>query len=68
LGPKRGGIGKADVGDQQRFPARPVRAGGRVSPLPVARERDLSVAAGGDGARASLGDALRGTHTRPPPP
>jgi CubicO group peptidase (beta-lactamase class C family) len=55
---------EADVGDQHRFPARRVPAGGRVSPLPVARERDLSVAAGGHAARASLDAVLRGTHTR----
>jgi CubicO group peptidase (beta-lactamase class C family) len=49
---------QADVGDQRRFPARPIPAGDRPSSLPTGPQRDLSVAGG------PLDDMLRGTDTR----
>jgi hypothetical protein len=39
---------QADVGDQARFSARPIRGSGRTSALPVARERDRSTRAAAD--------------------
>lgn len=53
--------GEADVGDQERFPARTIEAGGDPSPLPVGREPALAVA--GEGGAVALDDALRETDT-----
>jgi CubicO group peptidase (beta-lactamase class C family) len=47
------------VGDQYRFPARPIRAGARASPLPAGVEANLAVS--GEGKR--LDEFLRETDT-----
>jgi CubicO group peptidase (beta-lactamase class C family) len=53
---------EADVGDQDRFPARSIQAGHRASSLPAGRQRDLAVT--GKGHRAPLDEVLRATGTR----
>jgi CubicO group peptidase (beta-lactamase class C family) len=53
---------EADVGDRDRFPARPIHAGKRASSLPVGRERELRVTRGG--RSALLDEVLRTTETR----
>jgi CubicO group peptidase (beta-lactamase class C family) len=56
---------EADVGDQHRFPSRPIGAGGRASVLPAGPKVDLRVAAPDrDNGTARLDDVLRGTDTR----
>jgi CubicO group peptidase (beta-lactamase class C family) len=56
---------EADVGDQHRFPSRPIPAGGHASLLPAEPEVDLRVSApGGDNGTARLDDVLHGTDTR----
>jgi CubicO group peptidase (beta-lactamase class C family) len=50
---------EADIGDQQRFPSRPIPAGGHPSALPTGPKVDLR----GD-STARLDDVLRGTDTR----
>lgn len=56
---------EADIGDQQRFPSRPIPAGGHASALPAAPKADLRVPApGGDNRTARMDDFLRDTDTR----
>jgi CubicO group peptidase (beta-lactamase class C family) len=56
---------EADVGDQHRFPSRPIPAGGHASALPAGPQVDLRVSApGGDNGTARLDDVLHGTDTR----
>jgi CubicO group peptidase (beta-lactamase class C family) len=50
---------ESDVGDQHRFPARPIPAGARTSPLRAGVEADLVVSAEGKG----LDELLRETDT-----
>jgi CubicO group peptidase (beta-lactamase class C family) len=50
---------EADIGDQQRFPSRPIPAGGHASVLRTGPRADLR----GNG-RARLDDVLHGTDTR----
>jgi CubicO group peptidase (beta-lactamase class C family) len=50
----------ADVGDQSRFPARPIPAPRRAGPLPAGGEIQLGAAAGGG---ASFDDSLRAADT-----
>ena len=50
---------ESDVGDQHRFPARPIPAGARVSPLRAGVEADLVVSTDGKG----LDELLRETDT-----
>jgi CubicO group peptidase (beta-lactamase class C family) len=51
---------ESDVGDQYRFPSRPIPAGPRASPLLRGREVNLVVG----GKRKRLGEFLRSTDTR----
>jgi CubicO group peptidase (beta-lactamase class C family) len=53
---------EADIGDRERFPARPIHASDAASPLPVGRAIDLRVSR--DGHAASLDGLLRDTETR----
>lgn len=53
---------EADIGDQERFPARLIPAGERASSLPLGRERELLVT--GEGGPAALDAVLRDTDTR----
>jgi len=54
----------ADIGDQDRFPARPIPAGDDVSPLPEGEEIDLSAAVPeATGRGGSFDDHLRATDT-----
>jgi CubicO group peptidase (beta-lactamase class C family) len=56
---------EADVGDQHRFPSRPIPAAGPASALPAGPAADLRVeAAGGGNGAARLDDALVGSDTR----
>jgi CubicO group peptidase (beta-lactamase class C family) len=56
---------EADVGDQHRFPSRPIPAGRHASALPAGPEVDLRVSAPGeDNGTARLDDVLHGTDTR----
>jgi CubicO group peptidase (beta-lactamase class C family) len=56
---------EADIGDQHRFPSRPIPAGGHASVLPAGPEVALRVSAPGeDNGTARLDDALHGTDTR----
>jgi CubicO group peptidase (beta-lactamase class C family) len=50
---------ESDVGDQHRFPARPIQAGDRMSPLRAGVEADLVVSTDGKG----LDELLRETDT-----
>lgn len=52
---------EADIGDQDRFPARSVPAGNGASSLPIEREIQLPVSGDGD---ASLDQTLADTETR----
>ena len=45
---------ESDVGDQHRFPARPIPAGARASSLPAGAEPELVVSGGGEGLDAFL--------------
>lgn len=54
----------ADVGDQHRFPARAIPAGGHPSRLLIGPRATLRVTEPGDHGLVSLDSALRGTHTR----
>jgi CubicO group peptidase (beta-lactamase class C family) len=54
----------ADVGDQDRFPARPIPAGEAASPLPAGPQLQLPAApTGGDGAGAAFEEFLDDTGT-----
>ena len=53
---------EANIGDQERFPARLIPAGGRASSLPPGREPKLLVT--GEGGPAALDAVLRDTDTR----
>ena len=54
----------ADVGDQKRFPSRPIRAGSEPSPLPAGSELVLPAPAVADAARSGSVDGfLRDTGT-----
>ena len=54
----------ADVGDQERFPSRPIRAGGEPSALPAGSELALPASAVADAARSGSVDGfLRDTGT-----
>jgi CubicO group peptidase (beta-lactamase class C family) len=56
---------EADVGDQHRFPSRPIPAGGHAGALPAGPEVDLRVSVpGGRKGTTRLDDVLRGTDTR----
>lgn len=56
---------EADVGDQHRFPSRPIPTGGPVSVLPAGPKVDLRVPVpDGDNGAARLDDVLVGTDTR----
>jgi CubicO group peptidase (beta-lactamase class C family) len=55
---------EADVGDQGRFPARPIRTGEATSPLPAAREAELAAPDLGADGPTSLDDLLSETDTR----
>src|SRR6266536_3273363 len=55
---------QADIGDQQRFPSRPIPAGGHASPLPAGPRMDLRVAASDGNGTARLDEVLDGTDTR----
>ena len=50
---------ESDVGDQHRFPARPIPAGARTSPLRAGVEADLDA----NGEAKGLDELLRGTDT-----
>lgn len=55
---------EADVGDQSRFPFRPVPAAGRPSALPVGPRDDLDITMAGSDKRVALDDLLVETDTR----
>jgi len=55
--------GEADVGDQFRFRARPIRAGEDASPLPSGGEIDLRAPPVGDGGEVAFDDFLRANDT-----
>jgi len=55
---------EADIGDQQRFPSRPIPAGGHASALPAGPKVDLRIPAADGNGTARLDDVLRGTDTR----
>ncbi len=56
---------EADIGDQQRFPSRPIPSGRHASPLPAGPRMDLRVPApDGVNGTARLDDVLHGTNTR----
>jgi CubicO group peptidase (beta-lactamase class C family) len=54
---------EADVGDQVRFLARPIRAGEDASPLPSGGEIDLPAPPVGDGGEVAFDDFLRANDT-----
>jgi CubicO group peptidase (beta-lactamase class C family) len=55
---------EADIGDQQRFPARPIPTSRHASPLPAGPNADLQVPAANGNGTQRLDQVLRGTHTR----
>jgi CubicO group peptidase (beta-lactamase class C family) len=55
---------EADVGDQHRFPSRPIPAAGPASVLPAGPSADLRVQAPDRGNAARLDDVLVGSDTR----
>jgi CubicO group peptidase (beta-lactamase class C family) len=55
---------EADLGDQHRFPSRPIPASGHAGALLAGSRVDLRIAVpDGDNGTARLGDVLRGTDT-----